>query len=157
MKKVLMMVAFAIMSAMSLSLTSCDEREEGESSDDWVLRNTINGPSWHVYMIKDGNGNWVRWEDAATLYFNVKFSASKHNFKSEKYYYKNGEWDESTREQYSDSNNTLYAIKDAKIIEGTVDGKPYFRITLHKEVSSTMECSLYFYKENKTFEVRMMR
>ena len=157
MKKVLMMVVVAMMTAMSMSLTSCAEQEEGESNEDWILRNVINGPAWHVDMILDDNGRWVRWEDAELFNFNVKFSASKHNYKAEKFYYKDGVADESTREKYDSNDNTLYAIKDAKIIEGMVDGKHFFRITLHKEVSSIMECSLYFYKENKTYEVRMTR
>jgi hypothetical protein len=157
MKKVLMMVTVAMMTAMSMSLTSCAEQEEGESNEDWILRNVINGAAWHVDMIQNSDGSWVRWEDAALFNFNVKFSASKHNFKAEKFYYKDGVADESTREKYDENDNTLYAIKDAKIIEGMVDGKNFFRITLHKEVSSVMECSLYFYKENKTYEVKMTR
>ena len=65
MKKVFLMVVVAMMTAMSMSLTSCAEQEEGESNEDWILRNVINGPTWHVDMILDDNGNWVRWEDAA--------------------------------------------------------------------------------------------
>ena len=49
------------------------------------------------------------------------------------------------------------SIKDASIIEATVDGKPYFRITLKEKVTSTMHCDLYFYNNNKTYEVKMWR
>lgn len=87
----------------------------------------------------------------------MKFSASNHNFKSVRFYYKNGEADETTREEYSSSDNTAYTIKDASIIEATVDGKPYFRITLKEKVTSTMHCDLYFYNNNKTYEVKMWR
>lgn len=157
MKRILLMVAVAMMTAISMSVVSCADAEEGESSADWKLRNAINGFGWHVAQIKDSNGNWVSWEEASILYFYVKFSASKHNFKSEKFYYVDGEADETSREEYKESDNTAYTIQDAKIIEGTVDGEPYFRITLHKEVSSSMECSLYFYNEEKTYEVLMTR
>ena len=157
MKKLFGLVVVAIMTAMSMSLTSCADHEDGESKGDYELRNTINGFPWHVEMLKDNNGNWVSWYDAVLLKFEVKFSASKHNFQSEKFYYKDGVADESTREVYDASNNTQYTIKNANIIEGTVDGQKYFRITLHKKVTSSMECSLYFYKENKTYEVIMTR
>ena len=55
------------------------------------------------------------------------------------------------------SDNTAYTIKNASIIEATVDGKPYFRITLKEKVTSTMHCDLYFYNNNKTYEVKMWR
>lgn len=157
MKKFYLMAAVAMMAAMCMSVMSCADAEEGENSADWKLRNTINGPAWHVDMLKDSNGKWLRWEEALIFYFDVKFSASNHNFKSEKFYYVDGMGDDTTRERYSEENNTAYAIKDAKIIEATVDGNPYFRITLHKEVTSSMECTLYFYKENKAYEVIMTR
>jgi hypothetical protein len=156
MKKILYKVAVAIVAVVSVAMASCANAEEGESWDDWKIRNTINGFGWHVDMLKDANGNWVRWENSLTLYFEVKFSASNHNFSSRKFYYKDGVSDETTKEEYS-SSNTAYTIKDAKIIEGTVNGEPYFRITLNKKPDSSMEGILYFYRENKTYEVIMTR
>lgn len=157
MKRILYLVAAAIVAVVGVTMVSCADKEDGESWNDWELRNTINGFGWHVDMLKDEGGNWVRWEYSATLYFYVKFSASGHNFKSEKFYYKDGVSDESTREEYSSSDNTHYTIINAKIIEGTVGGEPYFRITLNKKPSSSMEGKLYFYRENKTYEVIMTR
>lgn len=151
------MVATAIMISLSAAMTSCADAEEGESKGDWELRNAINGFGWHIEMLKDANNNWLRWEEATEIYFYVKFSASNHNFSSEKFYYKDGLGDNSTREVYNANNNTAYTIKDAKIIEGTVAGEPYFRITLKKKPGSSMEGTLYFYREKKTFEVIMMR
>ena len=157
MRKLLFMAAAAIAVVMSAWMVSCADAKEGESKADWELRNSISGLGWHVDMLKDANGNWVRWENSLTLYFEVKFSASNQNFSSRKFYYnKDGDSDEATKEEYS-SSNTAYTIKDAKIIEGTVNGEPYFRITLNKKPASSMECSLYFYRENKTYEVIMTR
>ena len=157
MRKILFAIAVVIVAVMSAGLVSCADAEKGESWSDWELRNSINGFGWHVDMLKDANGNWVRWENSVTLYFEVKFSASNHNFSSRKFYYnKEGVSDEATREEYS-SDKTAYTIKEAKIIEGTVNGEPYFRITLNKKPSSSMEGSLYFYREDKTYEVIMTR
>ena len=141
---------------VSVGIMSCADKEDGESWDDWELRNTINGMPWHVDKIKDANGNWKSWSDASLFWFEVKFSASNHNFNSEKFYYNDGVADESTREKYDSSNNTAYTIS-GKTIEATVDGTKYFRIVLNEKVTSLMKCSLYFYKENKTFEVIMSR
>ena len=157
MRKFLFMAAAAIVIVMSAGMASCADADEGESWSDWELRNTINGFAWHADMLKDANGKWIRWENSLTLYFEVKFSASNHNFSSRKFHYKDGVSDEATKEEYNSSNNTAFTIKDAKIIEGTVNGEPYFRITLHNKPTSSMECSLFFYRENKTYEVIMTR
>lgn len=141
----------------AMTLYSCADADEGENKADYELRNTINGPAWRVFSVKKSDGTWTTDADPAEFYFEVKFSASKHNFTSERFYYVNGESDETTREAYSSANNTAYTIKDAKIIDGTVDGKPYFRITLKEKVTSTMHCDLYFYNDNKTYEVLMQR
>lgn len=140
-----------------MAMTACADRDDGESNADYELRNTINGPAWHVNSVKKSDGTWTTDADPSEFYFEVKFSASNHNFKSERFYYKNGESDESTREEYSSADNTAYTIKNATVIEGTVDGQPYFRITLKEKVTSTMHCDLYFYNNNKSYEVMMWR
>ena len=147
-----------MMCATAVSLTSCADREDGESNASYELRNTINGPAWRVWNVKKADGTWTGNTDFQPLWFEVKFSASKHNFQSDKFYYdENGNGIAATQEKYTSANNTAYDIKSASVIEGTVDGKPYFRITLKEKVTGVMHCDLYFYKENKTFEVKMMR
>lgn len=141
----------------AMVLNSCADADEGESKADYELRNTINGPAWRVYTVKKSDGTWTTDADPAEFWFEIKFSASKHNFKSERFYYQDGVSDETTREEYSSADNTAYTIKDASIIEGTVDGQPYFRITLKEKVTSTMHCDLHFYNDNKTYEVKMWR
>lgn len=140
----------------AMALCSCDSKDDGESSADWELRNTINGPQWYVITVKNTGGTWTG-EGELPFWFEVKFSASKHNFSSKLFYYKDGEADESTREEYTSANNTAYTIKNAQIIEGTVGGKPYFRMTLKAKVTSELHCDLYFYNSNKTYEVKMSR
>ena len=158
MKKTKSILLAAMMAVIGVGLAGCAAPNEGETSDDWMLRNTINGPGWHVEHFKRSDGTWAPWYDYNLFYFWVKFSASKHNFQSEKFYYDDEhKADESTREKYDDSDNTGYTIRDASIVEATVNGEPYFRITLLKEVGSTMECTLYFYRERRSFDVRMMR
>lgn len=137
---------------MSLGMSACAGADEGESWEDWILRNTINGPAWRVYQIKE-NKQWV---DCDKFWFEIKFSASHHNFKSTKFYYVDGVADESTREEYDGSDDTAYQIS-GKIIEGTVGGSKYFRMELTEKVTEKLVCKLHFYKENKTYEVVMMR
>ena len=139
----------------AMTLTSCDDADDGENKGDWELRNTINGPAWRVFDVKV-NDTWTG-DENIPFWFEVKFSASKHNFSSKLFYYKDGEADESTREEYTSANNTAYTIKNAQIIEGTVGGKPYFRMTLKAKVTSELHCDLYFYNSNKTYEVKMSR
>lgn len=139
----------------ALAFASCADAEDGEGKADWELRNTISGPAWRVHSVKQ-NDTWINEVDLP-FWFEVKFSAHHHDFKSTKFYYKDGESDESTREEFSSANKTSYVIKSAKEIEATVDGKPYFRITLKEKVSSTMHCDIFFYNENKTYEVKMWR
>lgn len=86
-------------------------------------------------MLKDTDNNWVRWEESTTTYFYVKFSASNHNFSSEKFYYKDGLGNDSTREVYNFNNNTVYTIKDAQIIEGIVAGESHIS-ALHSNRNS---------------------
>lgn len=155
--KLWMLAAILTICGATTVLTSCADADEGESKADYELRNTINGPAWRVYSVMKNDGTWSTDEDPAEFWFEVKFSASNHNFKSVRFYYKNGEADETTREEYSSSDNTAYTIKDASIIEATVDGKPYFRITLKEKVTSTMHCDIYFYNNNKTYELKMWR
>lgn len=153
---------------VGLGVNSCADAEEGESWGDWEFRNAINcakWSEWHIIQIKDENGNWLNdyLGENTILHFGVQFFANDHNFHSTKAYWMHDEkegwiWDEFTKEEYKPADNTAFTI-DSKnlIIEGTVGGEKYFRIKLNKKVDGTMEGTLYFYKENKTFEVIMSR
>lgn len=167
MKKILMMAAIALMTALSMSVTSCADAEEGESWGDWDFRNYINCTKyteWSLYKVMDAKGNWVEPENVAFPKFNVQFFASDHNFHSTK-----ATWieddvlglvvDESSIEEYTPSDNTAFTVDSKKLtIEGTVGGTKYFSIVLdEKPGSSFMKGKLHFYKENKTYNVQLIR
>lgn len=138
--------------ATGMSLTGCSDHEDGESNDEYVLRNALNGPSWKVYsVLEDG-----AWNTSPNFYFEVRFSASNKNFKSEKWMFENGYSILDTKESYSFSDPTAYTISGNKV-EATVGGQPYFRMEVLGEVSYTMHCKLYFYNTDETYEVYMDR
>lgn len=155
----LFMAIAAIMAVISVSMASCADPEEGETWSEWEFRNFLIGfaGTWSIQMMKDANGNWITWEHLNDFYFSVKFKKD-HSFESEKFSYReDGYYDESTREAYDASNKTYYTISKSKIIECTVDGQPYFRFTLSKKPDSTMEGTLFFYRENKSYYVILYR
>lgn len=158
MKKILFFAAAAFVALVSVTMVGCADVDEGESWSDYALRNSISGSAWHVEKVKDAKGNWVTWDQFSTFYFAVKFNADSHNFESEMFDLNpEGHVFESSRVKYNAMNNTAFTIKDAKIIEGTVSGQPYFRITLSKKPLYSMEGTLFFYKENRSYEVYMTR
>ena len=138
---------------ISTGLAGCSDAEEGEKWGEWEIRNAISGAEKRILTIENEKGEWVDAIGEGIIYFSVKFSASPHTFASEKFYYKDGEADETTRENYSAENNTAYSVKD-KVVECTVDGKPYFRMTVIK-VGYNIECQIYFYKEDRTFHAAL--
>ena len=138
---------------ISTGLAGCSDAEEGEKWGEWEIRNAISGAEKRILTIENEKGEWVDAIGEGIIYFSVKFSASPHTFASEKFYYKDGEADETTREKYSAENNTAYTIKD-KVVECTVDGKPYFRMTVIK-VGYNIECQIYFYEEDRTFHAAL--
>lgn len=154
MKRILFWATAVIMIALSITVTSCSDADEGETWNEWELRNTINGPERRIWTIETSNGEWMDVYEAKLIYFSVKFSASDHNFTSTKWNFdNNGNCDEATKEVYTSDDKTAYTIKD-NVVECTVDGKPYFRMTVIK-VTSFIECKLYFYKENRTYHVML--
>ena len=165
-KKIFMALAALLMVCGLATVTSsCDDKDDNETNSEWNLRNSINGVGWSTSSVMV-NGSWVNDSDPAffanALHFDIKFSASNRNFKCSKYYYKKGanegeyEADEAYQETYAYSDNTAYTIK-GKVVEGTVDGNPYFKMEVLENPSSTLHCKITFYKENKTFEISMVR
>ena len=143
-----------MMTAFSLTTTSCADADEGENWEEWILRNTINGPERRIHQVEIEKDKWVDAMEANIIYFEVKFSASNHNFRSTKWYYMaEGEADPATIDQYTTDNNTAYTIKD-NVVECTVDGKPYFQMKV-LESGYFMDCEIYFYKEQRKFHVKM--
>ena len=155
MKKSILWLFAAIMLVGGLTVTtSCADKEDGEKNSDYVLRNSINGTGWSISSVKQEDGTWT--EDSP-LCFNIKFSASNKNFKCAKFFYdENGNADESTREEYKYSDGTAYTIKNA-VVEATVKEYKFFRMEIIGSVDSELHCKVFFYKDNKTVELRMVR
>lgn len=154
MRKTLFIIVAAMMAAINLTAVSCADADEGETWDEWILRNTINGPERQIQQVETEKGKWVDAIEANIIYFAVKFSASNHNFRSTKWYYTaDGETDPATKEQYTADDNTAFSIKD-NVVECTVDGQPYFQMKV-LETGYYMDCELYFYKEKRKFHVKM--
>ena len=158
MKKSILWMFAAIMLVCGLAITtSCADKEDGESNSEWKLRNSISGTGWSTYSVKLDDGTWN--SEKKPLLFDIKFSASNKNFKCDKVYTnEEGDADETTREIYKYSDETAYTIKK-NVIEGTVgaDKTPYFKMEVYGEVSSELHCKITFYKDNKTFEIKMWR
>ena len=146
--------------------TSCDDKDDNETNSEWKLRNSINGVGWCAKAVMV-NGTWINDSDPEFyekgICFNIKFSASNRNFKCWKYYWTpregvEGEYVaiESTREEYGYSDGTAYTIK-GKVVEGTVNGNPFFKMEVLEKPTSDLHCKVTFYKENKTLELSMAR
>lgn len=167
MKKKLFMAITALLLVCGIATvtTSCDDKDDNESNSEWQLRNSINGVGWSTKSVMV-NGNWITDSEPAfysnALNFDIKFSASNRNFKCWKYYYKKGanegeyEADEAYRETYTYSDGTAYTIK-GNVVEGTVNGDPYFKMEVLEKPASSLHCKITFYKENRTFEISMFR
>ncbi len=169
--KNLMMSAWALLLAcvVSVGVTSCADAEEGESWGDWEFRNDINCTKfteWSVNQVKI-DGKWVDPAREDVPFFSVQFFAKDHNFHSKKWSWTwkeiggEGGWvsDDATIEEYKPANNTAFTVDSKTLtIEGTVAGEKYFRIVLDKKIEgSCMQDKLHFYKENKTYDVMMIR
>lgn len=141
-------------------LTSCADREDGEDNETYKMRNSINGPAWRIYSIKiDGKWYYAFNEDlslSSPMWFEVKFSASKKTYDSEKFYYdNNGVSIESTRQKY---NNAPYTIDKKQVVAYTDDSMntKYFTLNI-VSCDSELKGSVTFHDENKTYEVIMQR
>ncbi len=167
-KKILMaMAALMLVCGLATLTTSCDDKDDNETNSEWQLRNSINGVGWSTKSVKV-NGAWIPDSDEAYyahgLAFDIKFSASNRNFKCVKYYYseKEGTTEKEyepaagSREEYGYSDGTAYTIS-GKVVEGTVNGTPFFKMEVLEEPKSDLHCKLTFYKDNRTFEVNMIR
>ena len=148
------MAAILLICSMSTVITGCADKEDGESNSEWVLRNEINGVGWSAKTIKLSDGTW---SEELPFYFDIKFSASNKNFKCSKVCYDSeGNVDKSNSEKYEYKDGTAYTIK-GNIVEGTVAGNPFFKMEVLEKPTSSLHCKITFYKDNKTYEISMIR
>ena len=154
---------------VGLVMNSCVDAEDGESWGDWEFRNVINCSKyteWSMEKVKI-DGEWVDAAREDVPYFAVQFFAKDHNFHSQKWSWTwkeiGGEGglvsDDATTEEYKPADNTAFTVDSKTLtIEGTVAGEKYFRFVLDEKIDGPyMQGKLYFYKEDKTYEVLMRR
>lgn len=166
-----MKMTWALLLALftGMSMSGCADAEDGESWGDWEFRNDINCAKfaeWSIDQVKI-DGEWVDPARGDVPFFGVQFFASDHNFHSRKWSWTWKEimgeegWvsDDATLEEYKPADNTAFTVDSKTLtIEGTVANEKYFRIVLDKKIDGPfMEGKLYFYREDKTYEVRLRR
>lgn len=148
-----------------LGMTSCADKEEGESNDDWNIRNALSTGigSWHTGEVKI-DGVW--YEDPlnsltnpSPLYFTVHFSASKKTFESRKFFYKDGGEDigfiadESTMQSYKGT----YTLENRVLVATLDGGTKYFTMSIYEVPSSVLHADVTFHDVNKTYEMKLYR
>lgn len=147
-----------------LGMTSCADAEDGESKDDWDIRNALSTGigSWQTGEVKI-DGVW--YEDPldgltnpSPLYFTVKFSASKKTFESRKFYYKDGgEMDRVADESTSQSYKGTYTLENRVLVATRENGEKYFSMSILEKPSSVLHANVTFHDVNKTYEMKLHR
>lgn len=156
MKKVLLMVVVAMMTAMSMSLMSCSDAEDGEEWGAWVMRNQLNS-NWDLDYVMV-NGEYRRLgDDGFDFYLKMKLSADGRKFKAERFFYDKAksEADESTRI----SKTGTYTIDEPnKTIELTdSEGNKFMRLSNIKFGTGSMSATVLFYDLNQTYDIGLDR
>jgi hypothetical protein len=161
MKKTFFIVTiFMAVCLMGVSFTSCSNPEEGEDWDTWVIRNMLNN-GWSLSGIKV-NGEWIYSGDPSikdtpeyNFYFEMNLRADGRRFEAHRFFYKDDVYDESTE---IIKTGTFTLDSGTNTIEGTdSDGQKFFRLVITDKPTSSMECSIYFYDLDRTYDVVMAR
>lgn len=145
MKKTIVMAAVALMTAMSMSMVSCSDAEEGEDWATWEMRNMLDS-RWCIDRIMV-DGEWT----FGVFWMDMKLKAEGRTFEATRFFYKNEEKDESTEVKKT---GTFTIDQKNNIVEATdSEGKKFFRMVLKDKVTSSIHCDITFYDINKTYEV----
>ena len=143
MKKILLMVAVAMMTAMSMM--SCSDAEEGEDWATWEMRNMLDS-RWSIDRVMV-DGEWT----FGVFWMDMKLKAEGRTFEATRFFYKDDEKDDATEVKKT---GTFTIDQKNNIVEATdSDGKKFFRMVLKDEVTSSIHCDITFYDINKTYEV----
>ena len=156
MRKILMMLAVVMMTAMSMSLVSCSDAEDGEDWDTWIMRNQLNS-NWSLDFVKV-NGDYRRLGDEGfDFYLTLKLTADGRKFKAERFFYNKAEGiaDESTRIQKT---GTYIIDEPNKAIE-LVDSEAnkFMRLSNIEFGTGSMTATVLFYDLNKTYDIGLDR
>lgn len=149
MRKILLMVAAAMMAAMSMSMTSCSDAEDGEDWATWEMRNMLDS-RWSIDRVM-ADGEWT----FGVFSMDMRLKAEGRTFEATRFFYKNDEKDDATEVRKT---GTYTIDQKNNIVEATdSDGKKFFRLSDIEFGTGSMMCTLHFYDLNKTYEVMFAR
>ena len=151
-----MLAAVAMMTAMSMSMMSCSDAEEGEDWATWVMRNQLNS-NWSLDFVKV-NGEYRRLGDEGfDFYLTLKLTADGRKFEAERFFYnkEDGRGDEST---IVNKNGTYTIDEPNKTIE-LVDseGNKFMRLSNIEFGTGSMTATVLFYDLNQTYDIGLDR
>lgn len=156
MKKILMMVTVAMMTAMSLSFVFCSDAEEGEDWATWIMRNQLNS-NWSLDFVKV-NGEYRRLGDEGfDFYLTLKLTAEGRQFNAERFFYNNAEGiaDESTRIKKSGTYTIDEPNKTIELVDS--EGNKFMRLSNIEFGTGSMTATVLFYDLNKTYDIGLNR
>ena len=149
MKKFFVIAAVAMMAAMSISIMSCKDAEEGEDWATWEMRNMLDS-RWTIDRVMV-DGEW----SYGVIWIDMKLKSEGRTFEATRFFYKDGEKDETTEVKKT---GTFTIDQKNNIVEATdSDGKKFFSMVLKDKVTSSIHCDITFYDINKTYEVLLNR
>jgi hypothetical protein len=145
---------FLMASVLTISLVSCAGAEDGESWDTWVMRNQLNS-NWSLGYVKVNGEYRHMGEEGFDFYLTLNLYAEGRKFKAERFYYKDGRADESTRVE---KEGTYTIDEPSKTIELTdSEGNKFIRLSNIQFETGSMSATVLFYDLNKTYEVGLDR
>ena len=137
---VVMMIGF-----MTMSFTSCIERDHAEDNETYNTRAELIGIGWWDLQEIKVQGDWKNCyeveSDLHTLMLNFKKSKNV-----------------TVRITLGDENykdvEAQYTVNGHDVV-AKIDGKDYFRMKVVSVKDKELKCQIYFVKENKSFDIKM--
>ena len=156
MRKLLLMVAVAMMTAMSMSLMSCSDAEDGEDWDTWEMRNMLNS-NWSLDFIKVNDEYRRLGDEGFDFYLTLKLTADGRKFEAERFFYNKEEGivDESTKVNKTGTYTIDASSKTIELVDS--DGNKFMRLSNIEFGTGSMTATALFYDLNKTYEIGLNR
>lgn len=139
---------------LTMGLVSCADAEDGESWDTWIMRNQLNS-NWSLDYVKVNGEYRNLGEEGFDFYLTLNLRADGRKFEAERFFYKNGIADESTRVKKTG----IYTIDEPKkTIELTdSEGNKFIRLSNIQFETGSMSTTVLFYDLNKTYDIGLGR
>ena len=155
MRKLLLMVAVAMMTAMSMSLMSCSDAEDGEDWDTWEMRNMLNS-NWSLDFIKVNDEYRRLGDEGFDFYLTLKLTADGRKFEAERFFYKeDGRSDESTIVNKKGTYTIDEPNKTIELVDS--EGNKFMRLSNIEFGTGSMTTTVLFYDLNKTYDIGLDR